>query len=126
ATGLARRLPSPRVLLDLKRQRADELGDRLPRALRHRLTDARAALGAAGSALRPRLLADRLALARQKLVGARLRPALVEKIHAERRGAFERLWRVAESLNPDAVLRRGYARVEGPGGHVVSTVAGAL
>ena len=126
ATGLARRLPSPRVLLDLKRQRADELGDRLPRALRHRLTNARAALGEAASALRPRLLADRMALARHKLVAARLRPALVENILNDRRSRFERLWRVAESLNPDAVLRRGYARVEGPDGHVVATAAAAL
>src|SRR3546814_8241604 len=38
---------------------------------------------------------------------------------------LERLWRVAESLNPKGVLRRGYALVTDTSGHVVTSAAGA-
>ena len=49
-----------------------------------------------------------------------LRPTLVTGRLAEARATLDALWRVAQSLNPDLVLRRGYARVEADG-HVVDS-----
>lgn len=102
--GLGRRLPTPRALLGLARQRADDIGERLPRALAVRAQRASASLDA---------------------VGARLRPQLLDRRLKEAGSQLERLWRVAESLNPKGVLRRGYALVTDTSGHVVTSAAGA-
>lgn len=125
AGGLARRLPGPRQLLDLKRQRADDLGDRLPRALGARLTAARAALATAGGAVRPRLLIDRVQLARHQLDGARLRPMLIGRLIDSRKASLDQLWRVAQSLDPRALLGRGYVLVAGVDGRLVTSAAAA-
>ncbi len=106
----ARRLPTPDTLLGPQRQRADDLGERLKRGLSHRIADARAELGRMSGALRPVMLGDRLTNARTKL---------------------DQLWRVAQSLHPDAPLKRGYAKVERRSGGVVTQAgtarkAGAL
>src|SRR3546814_6928675 len=58
-------------------------------------------------------------------VGARLRPQLLDRRLKEAGSQLERLWRVAESLNPKGVLRRGYALVTDTSGHVVTSAAGA-
>ncbi|BAK64908.1 exodeoxyribonuclease VII large subunit [Sphingobium sp. SYK-6] len=106
-----RLLPRPDVLLDLARQRADELGDRLRRGLAHRLSNARHELANATGALRPALLDARVAHARQTLSATRLTPALLERRLADAHRQFDALWRLAQSLNPDAPLKRGFARV---------------
>jgi len=121
----ARRFPTPERLLQPQRQRTDDLGDRLPRGLSRRLAEARGELSRAAGALRPGLLRDRLARGRERLAAIRFRPALVEGRIAERRLALDRLWRLAESLHPDKPLARGYARVEGRGGKVVTSAAQA-
>ena len=125
ASGLGLRLPTPRALLGLARQRADELGERLPRALTARAERARGAFLLASAAIRPRLLDQRLAAARQRLDATRLRPALVERPLADARVRLERLWRVAASLDPKNVLKRGYALVETRDGGVVTSSAAA-
>jgi len=102
--GVARRFPDPSNLYAPQRQRVDDLGERLHRALGRRLSDARGDLAHASGALRPPLLTGNLARAKERL---------------------DRLWRVAASLNPDAVLRRGYARVEKRGGGTIATAADA-
>ncbi|MEH3107561.1 MAG: exodeoxyribonuclease VII large subunit [Sphingomonas fennica] len=128
----ARRLPAPDRLLAPARQRADELGDRLPRALARRLAVARGALAATTGALRPRLLADRIGRGRERLAALRFRRELVDRPILQRRHAIDRIWRVAEGLNPARLLDRGYAWVERQGaGGVVGTAreakaAGAL
>ncbi|HEY0270296.1 MAG TPA: exodeoxyribonuclease VII large subunit, partial [Sphingomonas sp.] len=144
--GIARRLPTPEALLAGQRQRLDDCADRLPRALSRRLAVARGDLAQASGALRPRLLAARVEreravlerlhrdLARAAAVpvaeGARrlgaigLRPMLVTIRFADARDRLAALWRVAQSLNPDLVLTRGYARVEAAG-HVVTSAAAA-
>ncbi len=142
----ARRLPAPDRLLGPQRQRLDELGERLPRALSRRLALARGELAQAAGALRPRLLLARLergaaalaaarfrpALAerslgerRAALAAVRLRPALAERPVAEARAALDRLWRLAGNLHPDRPLQRGYARVERRQGGVVATAGAA-
>ena len=102
--GLDRRLPTPQALLGLARQRADHAAERLPRALIVRAERARAQLAA---------------------ISGRLRPALLERQVKDARGDLARLWRLAESLNPEGVLARGYALVRDANGHVVATAGAA-
>ena len=109
--AVARRLPAPDAVLAPQRQRLDDLSDRLPRALRHRLSEGRRDLAEAAAALRPRLLHDRLARARLRLGAARLRPEPLLRRIADQRAGLARLWRIAEQLHPDKPLERGYARV---------------
>ncbi|WP_287979478.1 exodeoxyribonuclease VII large subunit [Sphingomonas sp.] len=86
----ARLLPKRDALLGPQRQRADDAGQRLDRALERRIAAARGQLDRNGGALRPAVL-------QRQWEGARHR--------------LEATWRLAQSLNPDAVLDRGYARV---------------
>jgi exodeoxyribonuclease VII large subunit len=144
---IARRLPTPDILLGSQRQKLDDLTERLPRGLSRRLADARGDLAHAAGALRPRLLAARVEreratldrvhrdlsravavpvqAARRRLDSRPLRLATVTVRFAEARQTLDQLWRVAQSLNPDLVLARGYARVEADG-HVVPSAARAI
>src|SRR3546814_19892895 len=78
------------VWLGAQRQKVDELGARLDRGLEHRRARARGQLERTTGALRPAMLDQRLAGARDRL---------------------HRTGRLLESLDPDAPLKRGYARV---------------
>ncbi len=100
----ARRLPTPDTLLGPQRQRADDLGDRLKRGLSHSIADARGDLARVTGALRPAVLNQRLAQSQVQL---------------------DQLWRVAVTLNPDNILKRGYARVEKRKGGTIVDVAAA-
>ncbi|MCP3730936.1 exodeoxyribonuclease VII large subunit [Sphingomonas sp. MG17] len=90
--ALVRVLPKRDALLGPQRQRADDVGARLDRALERRVTSARGVLDRAAGALRPAVLEQRLARASDRLKG------------------FERL---LESVHPEKPLARGYAWVEG-------------
>ncbi len=105
------RLPVADTLLAPQRQRVDDLGERLRRALGRSVADARGDLAHASAALRPPLLTARLDRAKVRLATARLDPRLVARPLAEARDRLDRLWRVADSLGPDRVLKRGYARI---------------
>jgi exodeoxyribonuclease VII large subunit len=121
----ARRLPTLDRLLAPQRQKLDDLGERLPRALGRRLAEARGELSQASGALRPGLLAARIARSKERLAAARLRPALVMMRISDAQDRLARLWRVAEQLHPDKPLARGYARIEGRDGKTVSTAPAA-
>jgi exodeoxyribonuclease VII large subunit len=123
--AIARHLPTPERLLGPQRQRLDDISDRLPRALSRRLAEARGELGNVAGALRPALLHQRLAHARQRLSAIRLRPALVTVRLADARDRLGRLWRLAEQLHPDRPLARGYVRVESQAGNVVASTTAA-
>jgi exodeoxyribonuclease VII large subunit len=99
-----RHFPARDALLAPQRQKLDELSDRLPRALRTELSQARAKLGQAGGALRPNLLVA---------------------VHRRSRERLAALWRVAELAHPNKPLERGYARVEDRDGHVLVSAAAA-
>ena len=88
---MAQRFPERSALLAPQTQRVDDLAERLKRGLGLTLAKARGDLAHASGALRPALLEQRVTRSRDKLA---------------------QLWRVAASLNPDLVLKRGYARVE--------------
>ncbi|OHT22118.1 exodeoxyribonuclease VII large subunit [Edaphosphingomonas haloaromaticamans] len=121
----ARRLPAPDRLLGPQQQRMDDLGERLPRGLSRRLAVARGDLAHAAGALRPPLLKARLARAGERLAAVRFRPALIEARLADAEAQVQRLWRLAEGLNPERPLAKGYAWVGRRGGGVVTTAAQA-
>jgi exodeoxyribonuclease VII large subunit len=102
--AVALRFPERAALLAPQTQRVDDLSERLKRGLGLSLSKARGDLAHASGALRPALLDQKVRQSRDKL---------------------EQLWRVAASLNPDLILKRGYARVEKRGGGTVMTAAQA-
>jgi len=102
--ALLRHWPERGALLDPQRQRVDELGERLPRALRGRLDSARGELGRAAGALRPGLLAAAHQRASERLAA---------------------LWRVAELAHPDRPLGKGYARITDRTGQTLTSAAAA-
>jgi exodeoxyribonuclease VII large subunit len=103
-TALARLLPKRDALLGPQRQRADDVGQRLDRGLERRVTMARGQLDRSSGALRPAVLQQQVDRNRDRLAAT---------------------WRLVQSLNPDAVLDRGYARVtarrDGGGGETLSS-----
>ncbi len=123
--AIGARLPGGDVLLASRRQGVDELGERLKRALGRSLAEARGDLAHASAALRPPLLRARIDRSIDRLRSARLDHRAVQRSLDQARDRLDRLWRVASSLNPDTVLLRGYARVEGRGGKAVTSAAAA-
>jgi len=100
----ARLLPRRDAILGPQRQRLDELGARLDRGLERRADAARGRLDRVGGALRPSVLERQLEAARARADAA---------------------WRLIQSLNPDRVLERGYARVTDRAGGTLSTAEAA-
>jgi exodeoxyribonuclease VII large subunit len=119
-----RLMPRPDTLLAPQRQRADDLGERLGRGLRHRLTHAHRELAEKSGALRPTLLQNHLAREWQRLQSMRLRPHLLSRPLADARQSLDRMWRLALSLDPRRPLTQGFAMVMA-GGHLVKSVAAA-
>jgi exodeoxyribonuclease VII large subunit len=126
------------------------MGARLDRALERRITRARGELDRAAGALRPAMLEQRLASARQRLdeatgrltrglenrltrargqldrITGALRPAMLDQRLASARDRLDRTGRLLESLNPEAPLGRGYAWVSArPSGAVVGSAGAA-
>ena len=103
--ALSRLLPKRDQLLGPQRQRADDFGQRLDRGLERRLTLARGSLDRSGAALRP---------------------ATLERKLEAKRAQLDATWRLVQSLNPDAILDRGYARVTArPGGETLASATSA-
>ena len=121
----AERLPRPEALLASPTQRLDDLTERLKRGLSQRIVTARTALQHDAARLSAPLLAQRLALARQQLAALRLAPQLITRQIASGQQRLDAAVRVMASLDPDAVLARGYARVLGAGGTTVTSAAAA-
>ena len=98
-------LPRRDALLGPQRQKMDDLGGRLDRALERRVTLARGQLDRSGAALRPASLQQRFDAARHR---------------------FEGVARLLDSVNPDNLLQRGYVRVGAKlGGKVIATAEAA-
>lgn len=119
-----RLMPAPDMLLSPQRQRVDLLSEALGSGLRHRIADARAHLGAAGGALRPALLRQRLARAQDRLQALRPRPDQLARALKDRQVTLDRLARHFASLDPDRPLALGFARVM-DGDRLVRTTAEA-
>ncbi len=103
-TALVRVMPRREALLGPQRQKADDLGARLDRALEARVSRGRTQLDRAGAVLRPAMLQRQLAAARDRLA---------------------RTGQLLEAINPSGLLKRGYVLVEARGGGVVTTAAQA-
>ncbi len=100
----AERLPAPQALLSPHAQALDEQAERLRRGLGERTHLARGQLQQVAGRLSLPLLAARLHRARDRL---------------------DALARLAQSLDPDRVLQRGYVRVTGADGRTLVTRAAA-
>ncbi|MEP7221649.1 MAG: exodeoxyribonuclease VII large subunit [Novosphingobium sp.] len=121
----AQRLPAATALLASPAQRLDDLGERLRRGLSDRIAGARIMLQRDAARLSAPLLAARLGNARQRLDGLRLSPALVTARIAVAQDRLAATARLMASLDPDAVLRRGYVRVLGADGRTLVSWAAA-
>ena len=102
--GNASRLPGLDRLVAPHRQRLDEWGERLPQSLSLALARARQNYAQSAAALRPALVGQRIATARERSEG---------------------LWRLATSLDPRRMLARGYAMVRDGQGAVLTSAAAA-
>ena len=102
--GLVRLMPRRDALYAGQRQRLDDLGDRAHRAAAQRLARFGDRFDARARALRPALMHTRLAAGRVRLGG---------------------LVRLLESLDPRALLARGYAMVRDADGALVTTAVSA-
>ncbi len=119
------RMPAHGDLFAAQTQRVDDLGDRLKRALGRSVAHARGDLAHAAAALRPALVTAQITRARNRLAATRLDRRLVDRPIREGAERLARLWRIAQSLDPDAVLARGYARVESQEGATLASAAAA-
>lgn len=100
----AERLPRSQALFSPHAQRLDQAAERLRRGLVDRTHLARGNYERVGGRLSLPLLSARLDRAQERLAG-------LARLHA--------------SLNPDAVLQRGYVRVTGAGGATLTSLAAA-
>jgi exodeoxyribonuclease VII large subunit len=147
--AVAARLPSPRALLALKAQHADDVGFRLPRALNANTAIHAGRYQRSGAVLRPALLvqrrdraADVVVLVGQKLGVAyqaalakrrseleadkcRIRPFVMKTLVDRKTAQVGELQRVLASLDPKATLKRGYAVVTDGAGRYITGVAAA-
>jgi len=116
---LARVLPRADQLFAAPRQRLDQAGDGLQKSLRRNVQEHRTRFHKAESLLRPRILADRIALGRERTgaLAERAKRAQTAEI-ARARKHLESLTRVLESISYRAVLERGFALVKGEDGKV--------
>jgi exodeoxyribonuclease VII large subunit len=118
-TQLARILPKPEQLFAVPRQRLDIAGDALSKSLKHNVQTHRNRFHKAEALLRPRMLADRIALGRERANGLTARAKRAEEARiAEARKHLEGLARILGSVSYKAVLERGFALVRGPDGKV--------
>ena len=98
------RWPRPSDLLAPAVQRVDDMGERLPRALGMRAGAARGEYNSVAPRLRIESLVDRVRTGHERL---------------------ESLWRLAELAHPDKPLRRGFARITGAGGQLITSAGQA-
>lgn len=121
----ARRLPEPAGLLGPQRQRLDDVGDRLPRALRSEVAHARSDLNRASGGLRPVLLEGLVRGRRERLAGVRMPADAMRRRFAEMSARINALWRLAELAHPEKPLSRGFARVTALDGTTLASAAAA-
>jgi len=98
------RWPEPAALFATPVQRLDELGERLPRSLAARASNARADMN---------------------LVAGRLRRELVDQLVARQSDRLAATWKIAELAHPERPLRRGFARVTARDGRTMTSAAAA-
>jgi exodeoxyribonuclease VII large subunit len=108
-----------------QQQRADDLGERLVRGLERRVASASLNFAAPAGALNPRLLVRLVDAKAQRLSAARLPVSAIMSRLQNDQARLDGLARLAESLHPEAPLKRGFARVTDAAGKTVMNVAAA-
>ncbi|HEY5288979.1 MAG TPA: exodeoxyribonuclease VII large subunit [Caulobacteraceae bacterium] len=118
-SAAARSLPRPVDLMAIASQSLDLAASRLGAALQRNVDRHRHELTRGASALRPRLLISSLEIKSRQTgqVGARLAPCVRRRIEtlSER---MTGMGKILVSLEPKAPLKRGFALVRGPDGHL--------
>ncbi|MCC2601517.1 exodeoxyribonuclease VII large subunit [Sphingopyxis yananensis] len=104
-TGLARQMPRHDALYARQALRLESLGQRLGQAQHQRMQHVRERFAVRAAALRPMILTRHWDQQKARLAG---------------------LQRLLDSLDPRALLSRGYAMVRDSQGHVVSSAAAAV
>jgi exodeoxyribonuclease VII large subunit len=120
-----RLMPKLADLAAPKQQRADELSERLRRGLERRADAARVALAGPATRLNPALLTRQISMRRERLAGLRLPQAVLQRRLSDAQGKLDSLARLADTLHPEAPLRRGFARVTGADGRTLTSVEAA-
>jgi exodeoxyribonuclease VII large subunit len=114
-----RLLPKPADIAAPWQQRADELAERLRRGLERRADGARIAFAGSATRLSPALLRRRLSLGQDRLTALRLPHAQLAARLKDAQGRLDSLERLADSLHPEAPLKRGFARVSDAEGRTI-------
>ena len=120
-----RRFPAKDALLAPQQQRLDDLGERLPRALSGRLSQAGAELGRAAGAIRPSLLENAYRRSSERLAAVRLHRAVIDRRIQDGQRSLGALWRIAAQAHPLKPLEKGYVRVEDRSGQTLISAEAA-
>ncbi len=121
-----RLLPRLSEITAPQQQGADDLGERLTRGLERRVSMAQLSLAAPAGALNPRLL-SRLAEGKaQRLVSARLPAAIMTRRLDNAQSRLDAMARLADSLHPEAPMKRGFARVTRRDGKTITSASSAI
>jgi exodeoxyribonuclease VII large subunit len=131
-THAAERLEAQRRLLPKlseigapQQQRADDLGERLSRGLERQVSNASVKFAAPANALNSRLLMRMLEAKAQRIWSARLPVSNLTTRLTNNQSRLNAIGRLADSLHPEAPLKRGFARVTGADGKTIMSVAAA-
>jgi exodeoxyribonuclease VII large subunit len=120
-----RLLPKLSELTAPQQQRADELGERLTRGLERRIGLSSLAFAAPAGALNERLLLRLTGTKEQRLLGARLSVASLNRRLENHQTRLDTIARLMVSLHPEAPLKRGFARVTDALGKTISNITAA-
>ena len=121
-----RLLPKLTELSAPHQQRTDELGERLSRGLERRVSGASLAFAGPASMLNPRLLARLVEGKANQLSALRLPTNTLFNRFIQTQQRLDTLGRLAESLHPEAPLKRGFARVTGVDGKTITNSKAAI
>jgi exodeoxyribonuclease VII large subunit len=124
--GQRRLLPKLTELSAPHQQRTDELGERLSRGLERRLSGATLAFAGPSNMLSPRLLARLVGEKANRLAATRIPASVLLNRFAQAQQRLDSAGRLADSLHPEAPLKRGFARVTGVDGKTISTSKAAI
>lgn len=119
--GLGRGLPKPSELLALSAQRFDELGDRLPRALKVGVERQAMKLDTLQRSLRPETIKAEINRAGDQVKTAEERMTrAMSNLITQKRGEYENPARLLESLSYQSVIERGFAVIRSDNGKAIS------
>jgi exodeoxyribonuclease VII large subunit len=121
-----RLLPKLTELSAPHQQRTDDLGERLGRGLERRVSGASLAFAGPGNMLNPRLLLRLVSEKDGRLQAMRIPVMAITNRLAQAQQRLDTLGRFADSLHPEAPLKRGFARVTDAHGKTISSTKAAI